>query len=406
MTARDRDTSYVDSITATVFDDPAFVQLSMKGKVRLGYETPWQAIIVRPVMLREAWHLQISYFDERQDTTKNYTGEEAYTHLADVLAIPFSDILLRTTVQDRHFRISKKGKVLQRVSKPPVGVTVDHSHDADKALPLADNTPDRYLQAVGIMNQQGEIRPKMRAKFNQINEFLKILDHALVLEGTLTNKDASPLRIVDFGCGSAYLTLAAYHYLNNIRGIASQLDGVDTNGTLIDKNTLHSRDLGWDDACFTTAAITNFQMEFTPDMVISLHACDTATDDTLAQGIRNGARIILSAPCCHHHLHQQLTTVDPMRPVMRHGILKKRMADIVTDAFRALILRIYGYTTDVIEFVGSEHTDRNLMIRAIKREPVDTELFVAEYNALKAFWGVTPYLETHLGADFTQYLTR
>lgn len=406
MTARDRDNDYINTITETVFNDPQFVQLSLKGKVRLGYQTPWQAVIVRPVMLGDSWHLQISTFDERQDITKNYSGDDATTHLAHVLEIPFSDILLRTTTQDTHFRISKKGKVLQRTSKAPAGLTVDLSHDEDKALPLTDTAPDDYLQAVGIMNQQGEIRPKMRAKFNQINEFLKILDHALALEGNLLNGHNVPLRIVDFGCGSAYLTLAAYHYLNNVRGIASQLDGVDTNGTLIDKNTLHSRDLGWDDACFTTASITKFTMDFMPDIVISLHACDTATDDTLAQGIRNGAKVILSAPCCHHHLHQQLITIDPMRPVMRHGILKKRMADIITDSFRALILRIYGYTTDVIEFVGSEHTDRNLMIRAIKRDPVDTELFVAEYQALKAFWGVTPYLETHLGTDFAQRLER
>ncbi|MEQ8674907.1 MAG: SAM-dependent methyltransferase [Aggregatilineales bacterium] len=379
-----------------VLDSAHFVQLSMKGKVRLGYETPWRMITVRPVEIKGLRHLQFAYFDQRQNITKNYADEEAIEQLDAVLDIPFSNIHVRTTLQDTQIQITKKGKAFINTSEPPQDVQVELAHDAKKALPLAEDAPNAYLQAVGIMNANGEIRPKMRAKFNQINEFLKILEHT----GELDSLHNRPVRIVDFGCGSAYLSLAAYHYLNEVRGIPSMLDGVDNNGTLIDKNSLHSRELGYDDACFTDSAIADFELTFQPDIVISLHACDTATDDTLMQGIRNHAQIILSAPCCHAHLHHQLETVDPLRPILRHGILKKRMADIVTDSFRALILRIYGYSTDVIEFVASEHTDRNLMIRAIRRDPVDTAAFVEEYLALKAFWGVTPYLETLLGEDF------
>lgn len=387
---------YQALVREQVLDETRFVQLTMKGKVRLGYETPWRMITVRPVEIKGQRHLQFSYFDQRQNITKNYADDEAATKLDEILDIPFSTLLLRTTEQDIQIQITKKGKAFITTHAAPDNVRVELAHDARKDLPLAEDTPDAYLQAVGIMNSEGAIRPKMRAKFNQINEFLKLLEHT----GELDSLESRPVRIVDFGCGSAYLSLAVYHYLNEVRGIPAMLDGVDNNGTLIDKNSLHSRELGYDDACFTDSAIADFEMTFQPDIVISLHACDTATDDTLMQGIRNGAQIILSAPCCHAHLHHQLETVDPLRPIMRHGILKKRMADIVTDSFRALILRIYGYSTDVIEFVASEHTDRNLMIRAIRREPVDTAAFVEEYLALKAFWGVTPYLEILLGEDF------
>jgi hypothetical protein len=130
-----------------------------------------------------------------------------------------------------------------------------------------------------------------------------------------------------------------------------------------------------------------------PDIMIALHACNTATDDALAQGILNGARLIMCAPCCHHELHEQLHAVDPFGPVFQHGILRQRLGDLLTDTFRALILRIYGYKTDVVEFVSPEHTDRNLLIRAVHRAGIPTAQAIREYQELKSFWQVTPYLE-------------
>jgi hypothetical protein len=133
--------------------------------------------------------------------------------------------------------------------------------------------------------------------------------------------------------------------------------------------------------------------EVPPDIILALHACDTATDEALVQGIVSGARLILCVPCCHHELHEQLQAVEVFKPVLQHGILKKRMADILTDALRAHVLRIMGYKTDVVEFVSSEHTDRNLMIRAVKRTQPGDKRFLQEYEELKEFWGVMPYVE-------------
>jgi SAM-dependent methyltransferase len=213
----------------------------------------------------------------------------------------------------------------------------------------------------------------------------------------LSEFDRQPIRILDCGCGSAHLSFALYHYLNHLRGIPAALEGVDVNAALMDKGNALSRELGAGDACFFARPIIEHQPEMPPDLVIALHACDTATDEALALGIRCGAKVIMAAPCCHHDLNTQLETRAPFQPITRHGILKERLADILTDSLRALILRMAGYKTDVIEFVSSEHTGRNLMIRAVKKLPAGDAAFAEEYAALKGFWGVTPYLETLLG---------
>jgi SAM-dependent methyltransferase len=374
-------------------DEATFIQLTLRGKIQGGEAAsiPWRQITVRPVQIKNRRHLQFSYLDDRKDITKNFAGGEAERALDEALAIPFSAIHVRTTDQALQVQITKKGRAILHYSQPNTPAPVDLAHDAAKPLPLPAGKPDTYLQAAGIMNATGQIRPGMRAKFVQVNEFIKLLEHTGGLEGA-----DPPLRVVDFGCGSAYLTLGLYHYLNHVRGIPALLDGVDHNAALIDKGQAAAQQLGYEGVRFHAAAIGDFTFDRTPDIVTALHACDTATDDALAQGIRSGAGVILAAPCCHHDLHTQLSAaVDPFRPVLRQGILRQRMGDILTDTFRALLLRLHGYKTDVVEFIAPEHTDRNLMIRAVKIDgpDPDREMFRREYEELKAFWNVTPYLE-------------
>jgi len=252
------------------------------------------------------------------------------------------------------------------------------------------------------MDQQGRVRSSMQDKFSQVNEFLKLLDHTGELEH-LKQTLGHSVHILDCGCGSAYLSLAAYHYLNDIRSIPASLVGVDVNEALVKKDNAQSEQLGFRDACFQRSAIIDYRPEAPPDIVLALHACDTATDEAIVQGIRWNARLILCAPCCHHDLNAQLRAREPFGAVLRHGILKERMADILTDTFRALALRIMGYRTDVVEFVSPEHTDKNLLIRAVRMEKQgqDNRRYVQEYVELKEFWGVTPYIEKLLGEQFT-----
>jgi len=389
---------YRQLVKSRALDEDAFVQLTLKGK--LSDDLPWRMVVARPVLIKNRRHLQFSHFTAKQDITKNYLGADAEIHLDELLSLPFHSIQVRSTGEDLNVQITPKGKAIVQRNSPAEARQPQLAHDSTKDVPIPADKPDAFLQTIGIMSADGRVKASMQGKFAQINEFLKLLEHT----GAVETFDHSPINILDCGCGSSYLTFGLYHYLNDLRGIPSALTGVDVNGSLIDKSNAHSQELGLNDACFYTSTIADFQPEAPPDIVVALHACDTATDDALALGIRHGAGLILSVPCCHHHLNRQLQAVEPFKPVLRHGILKQRMADILTDTFRSLILRIMGYKTDVIEFISTEHTDRNLMIRAVRRTPPGDPEFVREYCDLKTFWGVTPYLETLLGAEFTQYI--
>lgn len=383
--------NYREMLQQAALDETSFVQMTLKGEI--SNTMLWRMVNIRPVQIKGRRHLQFSHFSAKQDITKNYEGDEALAHLRELLAMPFHSIHLRSTMEELNVQITKKGKAILHRSAPIKPHVEQVEHDRWKDWPIPASLPDPFLQKIGIQTSDGRIRADMQDKFAQINEFLKLLDHT----GALTGFDHSPIHILDCGAGSAHLTFATYHYLNNIRQIPAHLSGVDTNAELMARSNTYSHDLGLGDACFYASPIIQHVPEHAPDIVLALHACDTATDEALALGIKHGASIIMTAPCCHKHLHQQLETRAPFEPVMRHGILKQRMGDILTDSFRALLLRIMGYKTDVVEFISSEHTGRNLMIRAVKKTAIGEAEFVKEYNDLKAFWGVTPYLEMLLG---------
>ena len=381
-----------------VLDEQTFVRLTMRGQVR-DATNPWRQVVVRPVLIKNRRHLQFSYFNQKQDITKNYHGSEAREKLDEILKLPFNSISVQSTKEDVRVQVTKQGKAMLRravtTNREP-----DLAHDVDKNLVLPAGKSDEFLRATGIMDEQGRVRPSMQGKFSQVNEFLKLLDHT----GELERFENTPVNILDCGCGSAYLAFAAYHYLNNVRGIPARLVGIDINEKLMEKDNLQSEQLGFSHACFQKSAIIDYVPEVPPDIVLALHACDTATDEAIFQGIVSQARLILCAPCCHHQLNQQLHTVQPFTPIFHDGILERRMADILTDTFRALALRIMGYKTDVVEFVSSEHTDKNLMIRAVRRAQPAKAKYIQEYLELKKFWNVTPYIETLLGDRFTKLL--
>jgi SAM-dependent methyltransferase len=255
------------------------------------------------------------------------------------------------------------------------------------------------------MTADGRVRADQQRKFRQINEFLRIIDES----GEITPPAGQPLRVADLGCGSAALTFATYYYLNHLKNIPTTMVGVDTKDHLMARLSQSANDLNWPGLAFETARIGEYHPTFgPPEIVLALHACDTATDEALARAILWGSRYIFCAPCCHHHLQAQLAN-KPMpvlfEPVLRHGILRERFGDILTDAFRALILRLMGYRTDVLEFIPIEHTPKNLMIRAVFTHSTPSAAIIREYRELKAFWGVTPYLETLLQERFDSILT-
>lgn len=390
---------YLFQVKALVLDKETFVRLVLKGQV--AENNPWRQIVVRPVLLKSGRHLQFSYFSQKQDITKNYSGSEAEIRLDEALALPFQSMAVQSTTGEKLFQITKKGKAILHKSKATSALELPSlAHDASKQQALPAGRPDAFLQATGVMDEQGRVRPSMHDKFTQINEFLKLLEHT----GELEHLPDRQVELLDCGCGSAYLSFSAYHYLNDVRKIPARLVGIDFNETLIGKDNAESVQLGFTQTCFERSTIIDYRPAVPPDIVLALHACDTATDEALYQGIVHEARLILCAPCCHHHLQEQLRAIAPLGAIFHDGILKQRLGDILTDTFRALILRILGYRADVVEFVAPEHTDKNLIIRAVRRTQGTNAAAVKEYLELKQFWGVTPYLETLLGERLQKQL--
>jgi SAM-dependent methyltransferase len=388
-------------ITRDSILDESFIRAVFSGRQR-GRELPWIKVVVRPVLIKGMKQLQFSYFDEHKDISKNFAGGEAAQKTAELIDLPFSNIHLETGKGTIDIRITKKGKVFlteKKFADPPE--TVDFSHDRQKKKILSSNESLPFLQAVGIMTRDGKIKADMQRKFRQINEFLRLVEETKAFDEFI----GKPMQVVDFGCGNAYLTFAIYYYLNNLKGIQANITGVDIKADLLESHQEKARELGWDRLTFQVGRIEDYQPLRRPDMVLALHACDTATDDALAQGIRWESKVIVTAPCCQHDLQEQLshTPMPPQFTLLSHdGILFERMGDILTDALRAAILRIMGYRTEVIQFVSTEHTAKNLMIRSVKAFPAGEARYIDEYQALKNFWNVTPYLERLLSKQYPE----
>lgn len=392
-------------VTETVLG-AGFVRATFGGTVRGAASCPWARVALRPVLLRGESHIQFSYFDQRKCVAKNFRAAEVRPKLEEIIAFGFAGIHLSTRTEEIDLRTTKKGKVLVgRRAAEPGAAESPPTHNRAKDVPLPEGRADRLLEALGIATADGRVRPTMRAKYTQINEFLKHLLHVLDDAG-LRPLDRD-VEILDCGCGSSYLTLAAHHYLNDVLGVPARVIGVDVNEEVIRKSVERADRLGADRLAFACGRIGSLDVR--PDVVLALHACDTATDDAIAQAVRSEARLLLSVPCCHHDLNRSIRPEGPaaaLRPLLRHGILQQRTADLVTDAFRALALRIMGYRTDVVEFVSPEHTARNLMIRAVRGAPVGEPAFVEEYVAMRQFWGATPYIEKALGQHFRQVVMK
>lgn len=397
MSAPDRDSAR--RLIVETIHSPDFRRATFAGAVRGDAATPWVRVVLRPLELRGERSIQFSYFDAKKNITKNYPPPELDGPLAQLLDVGFAGVHLTTRTEEIDIRTTKKGKVLVGRRKVEGSAPAAESHNRVKDVPLPESRADRLLELMGIATPDGRVRPTMRAKYTQINEFLKHLMH--VFDDAGLRSLGRPVEILDCGCGSSYLTLAAHHFLNEIAGTPARIIGVDVNEEVIRKSVERAGQLGAAGLSFTCGRIG--ALDTKPDIVFALHACDTATDDAIAQAVTTGAKLLLCVPCCHHHLNAAVRPEGPaavLRPLLRHGILHQRTADLVTDAFRALALRIVGYRTDVVEFVSPEHTARNLMIRAVGGLPVGEPAFVEDYSAMKQFWGVTPYIEPALGECF------
>ncbi|MEZ4591856.1 MAG: SAM-dependent methyltransferase [Chloroflexota bacterium] len=382
-------TNYQDTIREAILDETNFVRATFSGRQR-GQEIRWERLELRPVEVKGQRHLQFSFFDTKQNIVKNYVGETAVTELTAALELPFRNFHIIGQNETIQINLSKKGKPIINRKATEKPQAVDLAHDRSKNTILSEGEDIPFLQVMGVMREDGRIKANHRAKFQQINAFLKILAEVDEIAAL-----PEPIRMIDFGCGNAYLTFAAYHYLTNILGKQALVVGVDGQESLIARNQSRADELGWTGLTFEQGLIIDYQAVPPPDIVVALHACDTATDDTLAQGIRWQSQVIIAAPCCHHHLQVQLKE-RPSPPefdaVLRYGLLHERLGDILTDAFRAAILRMNGYQVTVMQFISPDHTPKNLLLRAVKKDESGGETAVTEYTHLQQYWQVEPYL--------------
>jgi len=341
---------------------------------------------LRPVTLKAGPRLQIVTTDGTRPYTRNVRfGPEADAAVDALLAEPFGNWHVETAATTLQVRVTKRGEA--RVHRAPT----QRAQPADRAGNGHDRVREHLLDPGDpLFDTIGGSAAKRR----QVDAFLRAL--AATLPAELTG----PLRVADLGCGNAYLTFAAYRYLSG-RGVDVELVGVDVREDQRHRNTGLADRLGYGDRIrFVAGTILDTVVEPAPDLVLALHACDTATDEALARAVRWGARWVLAAPCCHHDLAAQLRArpaPPPYGSLVRQGILRERLADVLTDALRAALLRLHGYRVEVVEFIDSQHTPRNLLLRARHTGAAATARQRDEYLGLVDQWQVTPRLQTLLG---------
>ena len=367
---------------------PNFVRAVLSGR-RRNLTPSAERIDIKPVLIKGEEKLQIQSTDGRQVTTKNLSANEL--DFAEFLGQGFANLLAESTSESYSVRISKKDEALVTIGR--VKLERDLTHDRQKQRLLPED--NRIFALLGMHDGHKRIKPSKMDKYRQVEEFLRLL------KPTLDNEVGaqSEISIVDLGCGHAYLTFAVQEYLNSATQKVKIL-GVDEREDSKRHNDQIANSLGAD-AQFLVAKIADTPAQVV-DIAIALHACDTATDDSIAWAVKNSAKVIMLAPCCHHDLQAQIDLVpEPWSLLTRHGVVSERLIDLMTDSLRAQILKLLGYRVDIVEFIGGEHTPRNIMIRAVKTGVKVDPAEVDCYQAMLADWKIAPHLAELLKSELS-----
>jgi SAM-dependent methyltransferase len=395
-----------ERVRAALLDPRELVRAVGSGPQR-GATVEFRRVELRYVEVKAGLLLQITSYDETQAHTRNVEpGTDAERLVDDLLAAGYANWHVDRVDETLQLRVTKKGRLLLHVSprRDAEQAAPARSHDRSKRRRL--DASDPLFALLGVTTPDGVVKPTRTAKFRQVQDLLAAIDPLVDDAVSLGPGDdigpERPLRLVDLGCGNAYLTFAAFRYLSVVRDLPVSVVGVDVKAQSLSHNNDIADELGVSDrVSFIQGSIESAPLGEAPDLVLALHACDTATDDALARAVAWQTPVVVAAPCCHHDIARQLSahsTPAPYRLVTRHGILRERLADVLTDALRAALLRLAGYRVEVIEFVDSRHTPRNALIRAVRTgSPADPATWDA-YRELVSQWGVTPALEPMLRA--------
>ncbi len=378
----------LQQVRGLLLDQDALVRAVAAGK-RRSAAPDWRRVELRPVDLKEGRHLQVVTYDDRRATTTNQAyGDPAEAEVDALLAQPFGNWHVQTTRETVQLRVTKKG--LAQLHRQTADAEQATGHDREPKHLIAPGDPLFRVLGAGA------------GKRRQVDAFLRVLQ-AAVADADADLPTDRPLHVVDLGCGNAYLSFAAFRFLAADRDV--RLTGVDQRPEMRERNTALAEQLGWSDRVrFVAGSIAGSAADLRAvDVVLALHACDTATDDALAEAVHAQATVVLASPCCHHDMQRQMSAARAPAPyglVARHGILRERLGDVLTDAVRAALLRRVGYQVEVVQFVSAEYTPRNTMIRAVRQgsaRPVPGA--DAEYDELVSAWDVTPHLQTLLADD-------
>ena len=317
-------------------------------------------------------------------------------HPYSTTALFFTSIIINTIDYDYHIIINKKGDAKIN-KKAPTKKFEEVSHNRKKNYILNEGEKSTFLIELGIMTDQGKIINSKYDKFKQINRYLELVSDCI----PYLDKNKT-IKIIDFGCGKAYLTFALYDYLVLKMGYNVEIVGLDLKENVIRFCSNLAKKLNYDDLRFEQGDIKGFNQFDNVDMVISLHACNTATDEALAKAVNWGAKVILAVPCCQHEFLKKIKN-EKMIPMMKFGIIKEKLASLLTDSVRANVLEIMGYRTQVLEFIDMEHTPKNIMIRAFFEDTNNSKV-IKQYKEFKDEWQITPYIEEAFKGSLTNKL--
>lgn len=351
-----------------------------------------QKVKFRPVLLKGILFYQETAYTQTQVFHKNWSQEEVVLRICELLQNEFKQAEWNTDQEQFVALISKKGVAsIKRKMKMNMQEAVSFSHNRKKQYLLEEGKPVDFLIGLGVMTEEGKVIHSKYDKFKQINRFLEFIEDVT----THFPRDRE-IHIIDFGCGKSYLTFAMYYYLHQIKKIDVRITGLDLKQDVIRTCNNLKEKFGYEKLSFLHGDIAQYEGNGQVDMVVTLHACDTATDYALAKAVRWGAGVILSVPCCQHELNQQIES-EVLKPIIQYGLIKERVAALVTDAMRAQLLEQQGYQVQILEFIDMEHTPKNILIRAVKekrslvrKEQTDIK---QEYEACRDFLHIDPTLE-------------
>ncbi|WP_301108553.1 SAM-dependent methyltransferase [Sporosarcina sp.] len=346
-------------------------------------------IKMKPLELKGEFYIQFEYQHERILKHENIALDDIAVPLQEALEA-YKQFHIELTDETIQIQLSKKMKVSIKRIFLDTEKTVDYAHNRKKHYALTEGTPYPFLVRLGVQTPEGKVKNQKHDKFRQINRFVELIDDTL----SHLPQDR-PIRILDFGSGKSYLTFALYHYLRIEKGLDIRVTGLDLKKEVIEECQVIAQDLQYDQLEFLVGDINEYEGDTAVDMVVTLHACDVATDMALAKAVTWGASVILSVPCCQHELFSQLQS-PALDVMLQHGLVKERFAALATDSLRAELLSLVGYEAQLVEFIDMEHTPKNILIRAYRNDRQPDQAQIARYAAFRDMLNAKPFLEKEL----------